>query len=126
MKKNFLIVLMVASFFLAACSEQELEILNEETLSFENIEFKKADIFVDRQVVVDTNLESLVMDLDDSQFIKTDDPDTTIHAKWIYDPSEDDEYITSTIYVSKSDIKKISRAYTKEYGATMPFDYEKE
>lgn len=122
MKKKFLIVLMVAAFFLAACEEQKVELLKEEKYSFENIEFKTMTYIHDRRVFVETNKETLVMKLDNVQFLKTEEPNTIVEAKWFYDPNEDEEYITSKIHVSESDIKKISRAYTDTYNVTMSFE----
>lgn len=127
MKKKFLIVLMVAAFFLAACEDLKVKVLKEETYTVENVKFKGASFLEDRKIIIDTDKESLVTRTSSNRFIKTSEPNTTVHIQWIKDPGAiPEEFMESTIYVSESDIKKISRAYTDEFEQTMPFEDDKE
>lgn len=127
MKKNFLIVLMVASFFLAACEDLEVKVLKEETYTVENVKFRGMGFLEDSKVIIDTDKESIVTRTSRNRFIKTSEPNTTVHIQWIKDPgSIPEEFMESTIYVSESDIKKISRAYTDKFEQTMPFEDDKE
>lgn len=121
MKSKLLIVLMVAAFFLAACGG--VEVMNEETYSVENIEFRVGNAFDYNKIIIDTNKESIVTELRNTRFIKTKDPMTTVHVAWMNDPGNmPEEFIESTIYVSESDIQKISRVYTDKFERTIPFE----
>lgn len=124
------------AILLSACSEPEkgIEVLREETFILENIEYPIADILSYNEMIVDTDQESLVIQLRDNRFVKTDEPNTTIQAQWVNDPKREREndsereydYIRTTVYVSKSDIQKISRVYTKRFEATLEFEELKE
>lgn len=101
-------------------SESEIEILREQTYPVENIVFDTETTFLDPyfKIIVETDQESLVVDLRDVHFVKTSEPSTTIHAKWTKSYRE---YIEATIYMSKSDFKEISMAYSQKHKATIPF-----
>lgn len=126
MKKKFLIV-MVAAFFLAACEDLEVKVLKEETYTVENVEFRGMGFLDDSKVIIDTDKESIVTRTSNNRFIKTSEPSTTVHIQWMKDPGAiPEEFMESTIYVSESDIKEISRAYTDIFEQTMPFEDDKE
>lgn len=122
MKKLLFIFILIPVLLSAGCAETEM--VKEETYSVENIKFKKGSISDNSNlIIIDTNKESLVVELWDTQFIKTTEPSTTIHAQWVIDPLRG-ELITSKIYVSESDIQEISRAYTDKFEETMAFEME--
>lgn len=124
MKKNFLIVLMVAAFFLAACEEEKNELIKEETYTVENVKFDYGNLLAESSATIETNQESLVILKKNIDFIKSKDSETTVVAKWIKDSGSFYDHIEAIVYVNESDVKEISRAYTDKFGMTMEFENE--
>ena len=114
--------LILITILLTACGEKEIEVLKENTYTIENVSFKYAEFLSHRKMIIDTNQESVVVELRDSRFIKTEEPQTTVLVKWIKDPNIDREYMDATLYISEKDIKELSRKYTKQYETTMEFE----
>lgn len=122
MKKNILIVLIVAAFSLAACEEEKNELIKEETYTVENVKFDYGNLLELSSAIIETNQESLVILRENIRFIKSKESETTVHAKWIKDSGDFNDHIEAILYVSESDVRKISRAYTNEFEVTMEFE----
>lgn len=130
MKKTVFLILFVpiAITILTACG-METEILKEETYTVENLEFVNPINPFDFQskMTIETDQEQLVVQLRDARFIKTNEEISTIHAEWKNEPlSGREDFIEAVVYVTKSDVKKISKAYAEQYNTTLNFEIEEE
>lgn len=118
---------------LGACeevSEEDYEkVLKEEVFKVENVDFNLEEVGAwelgddEYKILIDTDQETLVADLEHTTFKKTDD-NSSVHAKWIEKKGEiveSYEYMECVIEINKDDVSAISKKYAKEFNETMKF-----
>ena len=127
MRRGYILsLLMILITILAACEEEITEkIVREDSFSVEDISFKIEEGFFENSHVmfVDTEQETLVIDVKNTTFIKSNEPKTTIDVKWLSDETElISDWLEATIFLSEDDIPEISKAYAKKYFETISLE----
>lgn len=122
-----LLVLLMA--FLAACENEVTETEKMDTFLVKDISFESEEGFLEfnQFMFVDTEEETLVIDLENIKFIKSNEPNTTIDVKWLSNKKEyPTEWIEGTLLISEDKIPGISKKYAKKYLTTISFEEKKQ
>jgi hypothetical protein len=127
--KPILLVSIVSSLFLVACGESDEErekILKDDEYQVNELRFEKEKgfMFDDFFIYVDTEQETFVSSPSKIDFVKTEEPGTTINIK-IIDHPKFGELTETTISINKNEVSEISKEYAAEFKKTLEFD-EKE
>jgi hypothetical protein len=128
--KPIVLVSIVSSLFLVACGESDEErekILKDDEYQVKELRFEKEKgfMFDNFSMFIDTEQETFVLNPGEADFIKTEEPGTTINIK-VIDHPKFGELTETTISINENEVSEISKEYAAEFKETLEFTDNKE
>lgn len=120
--KNYKLIsgMLVILLTLTGC-DIEYKIAREETLVVEGLNFTKVNPPINnvKVVEIDTEEETVLIELENLKMYKYDEDESTIKIKWLESDALKNPRIEGKLYVGKNDIQEISKNYSNEYRESM-------